>query len=166
MENHNNIKNIGVISDTHIPARASSLPNALHDIFNGCDMIIHCGDVVKNSVITELNAIAPVYGVKGNMDPFEIDLPGERIMRINGKFTLCISHGGGAHYGIESRMLKKFSKYEPYMIIFGHSHIPLNTIKNNIFYFNPGSCTNGMSYDSVGKLKVEENKITGEIIEI
>ncbi|MBV5280288.1 MAG: metallophosphoesterase family protein, partial [Actinobacteria bacterium] len=53
----------GVISDTH----GVLLPAALK-ILMGVDLIIHAGDIDTQAVLNELNKIAPVVAVKGNMD--------------------------------------------------------------------------------------------------
>ena len=36
---------IGVISDTHIPARSSKIPKKVFDVFKNVDMILHAGDI-------------------------------------------------------------------------------------------------------------------------
>ena len=42
---------VGVISDTHIPTIAPSLPPAVYEIFKGVDLILHAGDIVELSVL-------------------------------------------------------------------------------------------------------------------
>ncbi|NTW68137.1 MAG: metallophosphoesterase family protein, partial [Nitrospirae bacterium] len=51
---------VGIISDTHVPGAASSLPPAVFEIFRSVDLILHAGDIVQASVLDELEAIAPV----------------------------------------------------------------------------------------------------------
>jgi 3',5'-cyclic AMP phosphodiesterase CpdA len=63
---------IGLISDTHIPTRADKLPEKVSEIFKDVDFIIHSGDFVSLSVAEELEKIAPLYAVQGNMDFQEI----------------------------------------------------------------------------------------------
>ncbi len=65
---------VGVISDTHVPAIARSLPAAVFEVFKGVDLILHAGDVVELSVLDELRTIAPVEAVAGNMDGSEVHL--------------------------------------------------------------------------------------------
>ncbi|MGA2682891.1 MAG: YfcE family phosphodiesterase [Candidatus Bathyarchaeia archaeon] len=61
-------KAIGLISDTHVPKRAAKVPQKVFEIFQNVDFIIHAGDLVELSVIDELEQIAPVLAVHGNMD--------------------------------------------------------------------------------------------------
>ncbi|MBW2248364.1 MAG: metallophosphoesterase family protein, partial [Deltaproteobacteria bacterium] len=54
---------VGVISDTHgilVPAAIKAL--------HGVDLIIHAGDIGNAGIMDELNSIAPVVAVRGNMD--------------------------------------------------------------------------------------------------
>jgi putative phosphoesterase len=54
---------VGVISDTHGLMR----PEAIAAL-RGSDLIIHAGDVGAPEIIDELNAIAPTFTVRGNVD--------------------------------------------------------------------------------------------------
>jgi putative phosphoesterase len=65
-------KTVGLISDTHIPARAKNLPKEVFRVFEDVELIVHAGDLVDLSVIVELEQIAPVLAVHGNMDTPEI----------------------------------------------------------------------------------------------
>ncbi len=166
MDKINNISKIGVISDTHIPTRVKSLPPAVFSVFKDTDFIIHCGDFVSPDVIIELNALAPVYGVKGNMDSFEIKLPEQRTIIVNNKFKLCVSHGSGPPFGIKNRLFKKFKQEQPDMIIYGHSHIPYDNKFNETKFFNPGSACLGHDFNTIGVLFVNNLNLKGEIIQV
>ena len=63
---------IGLISDTHGLLR----PEALRAL-EGSDLIIHAGDVGNAKIISSLQALAPVSGVRGNIDtePWALALP-------------------------------------------------------------------------------------------
>lgn len=163
MKKINNISRIGVLSDSHIPYRAKKLPSSVFKLFEPVDFIIHCGDMTTQDVIIELNAIAPTYAVKGNMDPYDIALPSELIFKINDKFTFCIAHGSGDPFGLKQRLFKKFQNNKPDIIIFGHSHISENIPYNGVILFNPGSCTQGFNGNSAGIISLNNDKITGEI---
>lgn len=63
---------IGVISDTHVPVRARALPGEVFRIFAGVDLILHAGDLVTLDVLDELQAVAPVLAVRGNVDHPEV----------------------------------------------------------------------------------------------
>jgi uncharacterized protein len=163
-EKISSISLIGVISDTHIPTRAKQLPPAVFTHFKGVDLIIHCGDIVEENVLTELASIAPVHAVKGNMDSHDIKAPFELTLEINNKFFLCVSHGTGSPYDIKQRLYKKFMDKKPYMIIYGHTHLPEIGEFSGVKIFNPGSCTNGHDYDSIGILDIKTDSIDCKII--
>jgi len=54
---------IGVISDTHGLLRPEVAP-----ALAGVERILHLGDVGKISILTELEKIAPVTAIRGNVD--------------------------------------------------------------------------------------------------
>ncbi|MFB6217441.1 MAG: metallophosphoesterase, partial [Candidatus Aenigmatarchaeota archaeon] len=80
---------IGVLSDTHIPTRASGIPEKLLQDFRqrDVDVIIHAGDLVSSEVKEQLEKIAPVVAVCGNMDPEELceQLPEKAVVKVDGK---------------------------------------------------------------------------------
>ena len=57
-----------VISDTHMPKRAKSLPSRLREELKTADMILHAGDWQTKEVYEELKVYAPIEGVCGNVD--------------------------------------------------------------------------------------------------
>ena len=62
---------IGVLSDTHGLLR----PEVMEKL-KGCEMILHGGDINKQSILDRLVEIAPVYVVRGNNDKeWAADLP-------------------------------------------------------------------------------------------
>ncbi len=54
------------------PNRARCIPKRVFEIFESVDYIIHAGDLVELAVIDELEQIAPVLAVHGNMDGLEV----------------------------------------------------------------------------------------------
>ena len=57
---------IGIISDTHSLVR----PEAI-EALQGCDRIVHAGDIGSIEVIERLSAIAPISAIRGNIDKGE-----------------------------------------------------------------------------------------------
>ena len=164
----NNIKKIGVISDTHMPTRASSLPKKIFEYFKDTDLILHAGDLETLKVLDDLKKINEnIVAVHGNMDPDNVakKLPLKLTIKIN-NFKIGLAHGYGPLEGIRHRILKEFNE-KPDCIVFGHTHQPFNEIENNILFFNPGSPTDTIftAINSIGILKIN-NKIKGEIIKI
>ena len=54
---------IGIISDTHGLLR----PEVMEQL-NGCNLILHAGDINKQEILDRLEQIAPVKVVRGNND--------------------------------------------------------------------------------------------------
>ncbi|MFH1063224.1 MAG: metallophosphoesterase family protein [Candidatus Omnitrophota bacterium] len=132
---------IGVISDTHIPIVCDELPLVLKKYFKGVDMILHAGDLVEQCVLDQLLAYCPkVEAVCGNMDCAQLQtkLPAKKIIQA-GKYTIGLTHGWGPPKNIADRIAKEFDNVD--IIVFGHSHTPMNETKNNVLFFNPGSAT-------------------------
>lgn len=135
---------IGVISDTHIPARARRLPPALFTLFDGVELILHAGDLVEEGVLQELAAIAPVEVVAGNMDSWEMHTRFGRKKILNlGGYRIGLVHGdGGADRAkTPKRALQAFKQDKVDCVVFGHSHQPYHETVQGILLFNPGSPT-------------------------
>ncbi len=155
---------IGVLSDTHIPGTALSLPPAIFEIFSGVDLILHAGDIVEQSVLDELAALAPVEAVAGNMDGPELHarLPAKKIIRL-GNYTCGLIHGKFKIDIQKEMILKEFSNVD--LIVYGHSHHAFWGLVNGIHFLNPGSPTDKRHapYNSVALLHVGD-ELTAEII--
>ena len=159
-----NIKTIGVISDTH----GYSIEKALEHFKKiKPNMIMHAGDIGNIETVKELERIAPVIAVHGNMDksPVREQFQPKEVIQLN-NFKIGITHGYGAQLGLEERVRLKFDEKVD-CIIFGHSHKPFNDVINGILLFNPGSATDTVfaQFNSIGILTVN-NKIEGKIIKI
>lgn len=125
---------IGVIADTH-----SLFDPAIARHFCGVDHIIHAGDIGKRSVIEQLEAIAPVTAVSGNIDGYEASgFPTEAIITVNG-FRIAIRHVvfEGGKLTKEGRAF--LDRTQPDMCIFGHTHQARNEWLGDTLLFNPGS---------------------------
>jgi uncharacterized protein len=130
-----------VVSDTHAPRRWKSCPPAVAGWLRGADAILHAGDVCTAQVLTELSEYAPVHAVLGNNDGqdvadwgapprLEIDLDGVNVGMI---------HDSGQAVGRLRRMRTAFPAAD--LVVFGHSHIPLDDSDGKLRIFNPGSPT-------------------------
>ena len=149
---------IGVVSDTHIPDRASGLPRNLCEGLAGVDMIINAGDLVEMEVLAALRQICPdVRGVAGNMDCAELrgQLPQKLLIKA-GKFTIGVCHGCGAPQGLPEMMRRMFKKDPVDLIVFGHSHQPAVIKEGFPWLFNPGSPTDTVfaPYKSFGIIEI------------
>ena len=133
---------IVVISDTHMPRKAKTLPERLLIDLKDCDYIIHAGDWQTVELYNELKKYGPVIGVTGNVDGPEIKslLNTKDILRA-GDFNIGIVHGHGTGKTTEKRAIETFADEEVDCIVYGHSHIPVLKEINGVIVFNPGSPT-------------------------
>jgi putative phosphoesterase len=163
-------KIVGLISDTHIPVRARSLPKQIFKIFENADFIVHAGDLVNLSVIDELEQIAPVLAVYGNMDESDVK---ESLPRLNSlkmfNWKIGVMHNPGVYFGIgKMRAIAEQNGFD--VLVHGHTHNSNIKWDGNILYINPGSPTNPVPpfivRPSVALLKVTKQNITPEIIQL
>ena len=159
---------IGVIADTHIPVTAKELPPKVYEHFKDCALIIHAGDIVEMHVLEELEKIAEVKAVYGNMDSHEIvnNLPEKISFEAEGK-KIGVVHGKGSASKIIENVKQSFTKKQD-IIIFGHSHVPINKTIDGILLFNPGSATDRIfsPYRTIGIIEIEGGEVRAEIIKL
>ena len=118
---------VGLISDTHGLLR----PEALAAL-QGCDAILHAGDVGRPEVLDGLRRLAArVVAVRGNVDgewaaglpeATEVDIAGRRILLLHDLKQLGIEPRAGID-----------------VVVSGHSHQPRIDRRDGVLYVNPGS---------------------------
>lgn len=160
---------IGVISDTHIPGKSEHIPAGILDAFKSVDMVVHAGDMVGLEAIAELESACPkVVGVFGNMDDQAVreKYPAKQLLNING-FKIGVMHGWGAPANLVSILKNAFKEDNCDIIIFGHSHSPMNETIGKTLFFNPGSATDKAApYNSYGMIEINDKMINAKIIKI
>ena len=162
-------KIVGLISDTHIPLRAKSIPKEVFRIFASVDFIIHAGDLVELAVIDELEQLAPVLAVHGNMDGPEVSgaLPKMNSLKVYDR-KIGVMHDPSTLFGMSKmRELAKQNGFD--VFVFGHTHNSSIKWEGKTLYINPGSPTNPstfMNKPSVGLLKITKEAIIPEIVHL
>lgn len=159
---------IGVVSDTHIPGRARALPAALLQGLAGVELILHAGDILEESVLEALRAVAPVQAVAGNNDcPDLVRRYGwRRVVEVGGR-RIGLVHGHiGSADDTPHRALEAFAGEWIDAVVFGHSHIPLCREVGGVLLFNPGSPTDRrrQPHCTYGLLHIAPGVLRGEII--
>ena len=160
---------VGLISDTHIPKRAIHIPKKVFDIFEKVDFIIHAGDLVDISVIDELERIAPVLAVQGNMDNSEIvrSLPLLNSLKVM-DWKIGVMHDPHILNGFgQIRELSQQKAFD--VFVYGHTHEASIKWEGKNLFINPGSAIEPASpfqKPSVGILKIASEKITPELVEL
>ena len=153
---------VAVLADTHTPRRWKSCPPQVAAHLRGADLILHAGDVCTADVLDELAAYAPVRAVRGNNDGpdvaawgaperLEFDLDGLRVAMI---------HDSGPTAGRPARLRRRFPAAD--LVVFGHSHIPLDHSENGQRIFNPGSPTDRRRQPrgTLGLLEIAGGRLT------
>ncbi len=151
-----------VLADTHAPRRWRVCPPRVAEHLRQADLILHAGDVCTAAVLTELAQYAPVTAVLGNNDgpdviqwgtaeTAELDLDG---------LSVAMLHDSGAATGRLARMRRTFPAAD--LVVFGHSHIPLEQSAPGLRIFNPGSPTDRrrQPHGTLGVLEIGSGRLT------
>ncbi|HEV2133981.1 MAG TPA: metallophosphoesterase family protein [Terracidiphilus sp.] len=120
---------LGVISDTHGLLRPEVAP-----ALAGVDMILHCGDVGKFSILDELRTIAPVTAIRGNIDREGkcAQLPDSEVALAEGRYIYMLHDLKTIHLDPAAG---RFAA-----VLSGHSHVPNFYTRKDVLFLNPGSC--------------------------
>lgn len=117
---------IGILSDTHGLLRPEVLA-----VLQGCDVILHGGDINRQSVLDALSEISPVKVVRGNNDkewaehiPFSLDFT-------LGEIRVFMTHK-------KKDLPDDLSPYD--LVIVGHTHKYALSEASDTVLLNPGSC--------------------------
>ena len=119
---------VGVISDTHGLLR----PEAVAAL-QGCEQIIHAGDIGTSEILEQLSQIAPLHAVRGNNDlqaPWARQVPDYLMLDVDGWQTLLVHDIADVPALIDTSTR---------LVITGHSHKPLIEWRGATLYVNPGS---------------------------
>lgn len=159
---------IVVIADTHVPDFAKELPAALLRAVRRADVVLHAGDVTRADVLERLEAHAPVRAVRGNNDGPDVaawGAPDELIEDLDG-VRVAMVHDSGPRAGRESRMRRRFP--DAHLVVFGHSHIPIDADVDGQRLFNPGSPTwkRRQPRATYGTLAISNGRLRTRIVEL
>jgi len=166
---------IGVISDIHGLLRQDAV-----DALQGCDRIIHAGDVGSADVLEQLRRLAPVVAVRGNVDNggWAQALPRSAAIELDGH-TIYVLHiladldlaSAQLRRGLAVALAKADLQPAPAgvsAVVYGHSHKPSIEDRDSVLYLNPGSAgpRRFRLPVSVARLSVVDGRLTARIIEL
>lgn len=159
---------VAVVADTHTRGLSRTVPMGAWPFLETADHILHGGDVVDPALLHELQALAPTTVVMGNCDgqgvrdwgateDVELELDGIRIAMV---------HDSGLSPGRRDRMTSRYP--DARVVVFGHSHMPVNEDEDGLLLFNPGSPTwpRRAPFRSMGLLWIDEGDVEGEIFPV
>jgi putative phosphoesterase len=157
-----------VLSDTHAPRFWKSCPRAVAAHLRGADVILHAGDVCTAAVLDELRQYAPVHAVLGNNDGPDVadwGAPPELQLDLGG-ISVAMIHDSGPASGRLRRMRAAFPAAD--LVVFGHSHIPLDASEPGLRIFNPGSPTDRrrQPHGTLGVLEIADGQLAARFAEV
>ena len=149
---------LGIISDTHNLLR----PEAVEKL-NGSNLIIHAGDIGERKILDDLEAIAPVVAVRGNVDRAEWC----RTLPLTQTLTLSEIK----IYVIHNLKVLAIDLHDEdiQIVISGHSHKPLIENNNGVAFINPGSAGKKKRFKlliTLATLTITDGNIDARIIEL
>jgi putative phosphoesterase len=119
---------IGVISDTHGLLR----PEAIAAL-QGCERILHAGDIGAPEILEQLAAIAPLQVIRGNNDlgaAWARSLPDRLRFELAGWQGLMVHDLADVPAELEAEIR---------LVVTGHSHRPRIDWRGERLFLNPGS---------------------------
>ncbi len=150
-----------MLADTHAPRRWRSCPPAVAQYLRAADLILHAGDVCTATVLDELSGYAPVRAVRGNNDGMDVAAWGasETLEFDLAGLAVAMVHDSGRAEGRCARLRRRFPAAR--LVLFGHSHIPLDQAADNVRIFNPGSPTDRrrQPQGTFGLLRIDDGRL-------
>lgn len=148
---------IGLISDTHGLLR----PEALAAL-EGCERIVHAGDIGTPEILNALRRLAPVTAVRGNNDrgDWADALPHSLELELAGLRLYVVHQPAHLPADLSARGIK--------VAVCGHSHKPRIEEQDGVLLVNPGSAgpRRFKLPVAVGLLHIEDAEVRAELIEL
>ena len=148
---------VGVVADSHVGEFLEEIPGAALEALEGCDLILHAGDLSVPSVLDDLGRIAPVVAVRGDHDRLAgLALPETAVVAI-ARRRIGLVHGDRGRAldisvvaasviagrtltyraGLSGALLRRLGPVDA--IVFGHWHEPVATRMDGTLLFSPGA---------------------------
>ena len=153
---------IGLVSDTH-----GLLRPALFEALEGVDHSLHAGDLGPAELITELEAIAPVTGVFGNTDGFDVrDKWPESAEAELGGVRAGVMHGHLLGSPTPETVAAALPGVQ--LAVFGHTHRAVIREVDDVTVVNPGAA-GPRRFDvrpTCAIASVSEGRVTVELVSL
>ncbi len=148
---------IGVVGDIH--GNYYGLKQAVSEM-GSIDMLFFTGDGFRDISRLQAETDVHIIGVIGNCD-FYSNYPPEQLLNLDGH-KILLTHG---HlYGVKTdlnRLGMAARNKGAELVVFGHTHMPLNSAWQEIKLFNPGTLSRERSYrgTSYGIIEISDRGI-------
>jgi putative phosphoesterase len=122
------MQRIGLISDTHGLLRPEALA-----FLQGCDHIVHAGDIGDPAILERLATLAPLTVVRGNNDraDWAASIADTEFVKIGGVWLYAL------HDIAELDLDPAAAGIQ--VVVTGHSHQPAIDLRDGVLFVNPGS---------------------------
>jgi putative phosphoesterase len=148
---------IGLISDTHGLLRPEATA-----FLQGCDFIVHGGDIGSAGILEALAAIAPLTVVRGNNDrePWADGIAETEFLKVGGVVIHAIHDLSQIDIDPAGAGVR--------VVVSGHSHKPKIEERDGVLYVNPGSAgpRRFKLPIAVAELIVDGNAVSARIVEL
>lgn len=136
---------VALVSDTHIPSRASSIPGFVEQAVADADVVVHAGDFDSQDAYDSVVDLAEgeFVAVRGNMDPVNLGLPAVETLWVEDR-QFVVVHGSGPLDGYTDRVLQAVREErddEDAIGVSGHTHDVTDETVDGVRLLNPGSAT-------------------------
>jgi putative phosphoesterase len=150
-------RRIGVVADSHVGEYIDALPEGVLEALEGCDLILHAGDLTVPSVLEDLEAVAPVVAVRGDHDRLGgLELPRTAVVVAGGR-RIGLDHGRrsrlvdtsviaasvvagrnlGYRAGLYAALARRTGPVD--CVVYGHWHEPAALRRGSTLFFSPGA---------------------------
>lgn len=137
---------LALLSDTHVPSRADTIPAWIEERLRAADHVVHAGDFDAAETYDRIVELAggedSITAVLGNIDPRSFDLPVVETLAVE-DVTFVVTHGSGPRRGYESRVAETVRETggAEAIGIAGHTHEVLDEVVDGVRLLNPGTAT-------------------------
>ncbi len=133
---------IGILSDTH-----GFIHPQIIQLMNGCDIIIHAGDIIEQRTLKLLQPKQKLVAIQGNNDSHLTQLKTvENLNLASGK--IIIEHGHQHGWHTPSHTSLRVTYPDARVIIYGHTHKQVIDKGENPWVINPGAAGKIRNYGS------------------
>ncbi|NHN41953.1 YfcE family phosphodiesterase [Halorubellus sp. JP-L1] len=130
-----------IFGDTHVPSRASEIPEWVLDAVREADHVVHTGDFDSQEAYETVTDAAPsLTAVAGNMDPRNLDVSVVEPFEREG-VRFVVTHGTGPVESYRERVLDVGREEDADVVVAGHTHEVVDEVVDGIRLLNPGSAT-------------------------
>ena len=149
-----NAVRVGVIGDSHCQS-AAELSDSVTEALNGCDYIVHLGDVSTPDVLDRLEQIAPVVGVTSKTDQPDSRLRGTATELEVSQRRIAIRRSlvEGETFGDEVDV-----------VVHGGTHDHSVELRDGTLYVNPGSTRWAKRRPTLAVLDLADGTIGVEVV--